>query len=130
MLLAAFRSGDYCADGAAAIIDVYAAHKRDIERYLAAVQAEWPDAGPVHDRYACVSAAFSRLNRYMMAARNERPVPKRTQLPASCAAPHEGDSPIIEAILEAMECEEAAIGAIKSLLRETMYNRSRDIALR
>lgn len=105
-MIAALASGNYDAEGARAVFAAYAAAKRDIAAYTAAVSESWPAAAEAADQYGALSAVFGRI------------------------ASADADRERLELLREAASREEQAVEALRRLVRETTENRRHDIGLR
>ncbi|WP_028612660.1 hypothetical protein [Paenibacillus harenae] len=107
-ILAALHSGDYDRSGISAVIRSYAAAKRDISRYFAALETYWPELRTAVEHYKSLEAAFDEAERLAGSA----------------------DQQLIPLFAAARQSEEMAIATIKTFMRETIDIRRHDIALR
>lgn len=118
-IVEALRSGEYDSGGSRNGFRRYAAAKRDIGEYARMLVSFWPQFGAAAEHYTRVSGIFGHIA--VLACD-----------PDAGSGPYrpETERDLIEMFREAQREEERAIGAIQSVMRETIHNRFHDIGLR
>jgi hypothetical protein len=102
----ALQTGDYDSESVWHVFNCYAAAKKDIALYTAALQRIWPEAGMVAQPYAKLAQIYGQIMGTKFADQ------------------------WLGLFIEAKETEEQAIQAIKTLMRETIDNRFNNVGLR
>lgn len=139
-IVAALRSGAYDCNGLPMVIRSYAAAKRDIRKYLTALESYWPVLRPATEQYALVERAFNEAEqlitehkKHLKAEQKERVIMEQEMpVAAGCDSPLDTEKSrrLIQIFTAAQQAEERAIATIKMFMRETIAIRRQDIALR